>query len=321
MAVRQAAKRSTGAASGTKPARRKAPPAPQTSPDELTAEIRRWLGEASWLSAAALKKLLPKAHHAAGLGIARDLAARGDLYRYSKGAMEHFFAQDPIAKLETLVPALLDGEALATSELKENVERAAPGMSQLLPEWLKSAVARRVVFEHSPPATKPKGKNQKTYALRPDLRALLRKSLVALGKDLEAADAASIPRESVLEFLATALSIDQPERAPSPERAGGAPSPTEASEPSALREPFLAALRHLAVKNGSGALLSVRQLRAEAGIDKQAFDKTALALSREGAVVLHHHDHPASLPESERSLLIRDAKGTHYVGIALRGNS
>jgi hypothetical protein len=36
---------------------------------------------------------------------------------------------------------------------------------------------------------------------------------------------------------------------------------------------------------------------------------------------LHHHDHAASLPESERNLLIRDASGTHYVGIALRGNS
>jgi hypothetical protein len=308
-AATKSAATKSGMAKPRAPARRKAAPVSLLSRGELASEIRRSLAEASWLSAAALKKLLPRAQQADGLEIARHLAAQGEIFRYSKGSKEHFFAHDPIAKLEVVVPALLASQALPERELKDSAEREAPGLSQLLPEWLKSAVARRVVFEHVS-TDKAKGKKPKTYSTQPDLRSLLAKSLTAIAKELEATDAANIPRESVLEFLASELGVKQA-------RAAAPKSP----EVRALREPFLAALRRLAAKDGAGALLSVRQLRSESGIDKSAFDTTALALSREGAIVLHHHDHAASLPESERNLLIRDASGTHYVGIALRGNS
>jgi len=304
-----AAKRTGGAAKPSKPGGRKTPPVQVLlSQEELAHEIRRWLGEASWLPATELKKRLPKAQQPEGLARARDLASRGELYRYLKGKTEHFFAQDPLERLERLVPELLEPEALPLSELIARLDRAAPGVTQLLTEWLKNAVARRLVFEHATKAIKSKAKQEKKYSTRPDLRSLLKKSLAALDTELKNTDAANVSRERVFELLATELGV---------KLRGYVPSP-EVVEKSGLRESFLNALHRLAAKNGAGALLSVRQLRAESGIDKQAFDAAALALSREGAIVLHHHDHAAALPESERSLLIRDAGGTHYVGIALR---
>jgi hypothetical protein len=53
-------------------------------------------------------------------------------------------------------------------------------------------------------------------------------------------------------------------------------------------------------------------------LDKEHFDRLALELSREGIVTLHHHDFPASLSPSERTELVQDERGTHYVGIAIR---
>jgi hypothetical protein len=64
--------------------------------------------------------------------------------------------------------------------------------------------------------------------------------------------------------------------------------------------------------------LPIRELRARARLDKSDFDAAALDLSREGLVVLHHHDHPGSLSEAEQRALVRDASGTHYVGVARR---
>jgi len=87
------------------------------------------------------------------------------------------------------------------------------------------------------------------------------------------------------------------------------------------REVFLEALRRFAADNPSGALLPVAELRARAGLGKQDFDAAALALSREGLLVLHRHDHAASLSEAEQNALVRDALGRHYIGVALRGSA
>jgi hypothetical protein len=63
-------------------------------------------------------------------------------------------------------------------------------------------------------------------------------------------------------------------------------------------------------------LLHVRDLRARTPLDKERFDAAALALSREGLAVLHHHDHPAGLSEEERRSLVADGRGVFYIGIA-----
>jgi hypothetical protein len=77
----------------------------------------------------------------------------------------------------------------------------------------------------------------------------------------------------------------------------------------------LTALRELASREPSGALLSVRALRGLCSLPKTQFDTVVLRLSRAGRVMLHHHDFPASLPEADRAELIVDERGTYYIGI------
>jgi hypothetical protein len=70
---------------------------------------------------------------------------------------------------------------------------------------------------------------------------------------------------------------------------------------------------------GAGGLLSVREVRGEAGLVKELFDRAALALMKERRVVLHYHDFPASLSDAERQQMVRQQLGekvTYYVGIA-----
>jgi pterin-4a-carbinolamine dehydratase len=81
------------------------------------------------------------------------------------------------------------------------------------------------------------------------------------------------------------------------------------------------ALRHLASNEPEGAVLSVPELRDRAGLDKERFDAAVLALEQADELVLHHHDFPASLSESDRAELVHDGRGTYDVGVAPRGRS
>lgn len=79
----------------------------------------------------------------------------------------------------------------------------------------------------------------------------------------------------------------------------------------------LSALGELVSREPPGSLLSIRALRtAVQPLPKPRFDAAVLRLSRAGKVILHHHDFPTSLPEAERAMLVRDERGTHYIGIA-----
>jgi hypothetical protein len=283
--------------------RTRAAPAPPLSADELTRKVLQLLDEGSSLTAAALRRALPKAQQGEGLAVARELAARGRCHRLVKGPKEQFFARDPIATLERLVPTVVGTVALSAKDIKARVESAATGHGQLLSEWLKGAVGRGLLFEQAPRSARGK---TKTFSTRPDLRLLLKKSLAGLKAELCKADAAGLSRADVAQFLATEVG------------ASSAGLEAAASGPDVQREQFLRALRQLESTSPPGALLSVRELRADAALDKRQFDAMALALSREGAIVLHHHDHAGALPEAERALLVEDARGTHYVGIALR---
>ena len=80
----------------------------------------------------------------------------------------------------------------------------------------------------------------------------------------------------------------------------------------------LAAVGKLAALQPEGALLSVRDLRATMTLPKARFDAAVLRLAKAEEVVIHFHDYPASLTEVERAALVKDAQGTHYVGIAPR---
>jgi hypothetical protein len=67
-----------------------------------------------------------------------------------------------------------------------------------------------------------------------------------------------------------------------------------------------------------GALVTARELRRVANLDKNQFDQTVLGLARQGRLMLHRHDHASGLSASERDELVTDGLGTYYVGMALR---
>ena len=96
----------------------------------------------------------------------------------------------------------------------------------------------------------------------------------------------------------------------------GRPRSTQATP--ATVEQVRKAIQRMTNEKPPGALLSVRELRGRLALDKDTFDEAVLALHAAARIVLHHHDFPASLGETERGKLVRDARGVHYVGLALR---
>jgi hypothetical protein len=284
-----------------KPGGKKKQAAPPLSDEELAARVRDAL-RGKGLKHTELSKIFGKVEGARALQFARDRAAVGDLFTARKGKDEWFFNEDPIATLDRVVPELLRRKGrLPAKELKALLDEAAPGHAALLPDWQKGAMARGLVFE----LTLPGPPRVKVLSAEPDLKVSLGKALGELHKALPALERHGISRQRVLEFLGAELKLE------------AAPAAAKRSS----REVFLDALRRLAADNPRGALLPVRELRARAGLAKQDFDAAALDLSKEGLLVLHHHDHAAALSEAEQSGLVRDALGRHYVGIALRGSA
>lgn len=276
--------------------------------EELVRVVREALAAMPGLKRTQLKKALPKPFqhvHERALSVLREFAARGEIHRWSKGSVERFYVRDPIAVLDDVVPRELVFGPLDARALKDRIELAAMGHGELVKEWLRSALARGVVFEHAPASPRSKAKR---YGREPDMRLLLKTPLAALRKALVGLDARGIARSQVAAALLAELGISA--APPSPASNGG-------TNQGAKRE-LLDALAKLAAENPPGALLSVRELRRRISMGKGLFDATALSLSKEGAVSLHYHDHPASLPENERNELVQDGRGGHYVGIAPR---
>jgi hypothetical protein len=283
-----------------------APVEPPLSNEQLSERIREVL-QARALTKAELPKKLglsSKVDATRSLDVARELARKGDLHRFAKGAVEVFFGDDPVAELDRLVPVLLRQQGpLGATALKKAVKSALPGHDALLADWLKSAISRGVLYESG----KPKLLSPEPPA--PDLDKLLKKELAALKKQVAALETKGIARELIATFLRNALALGTERAAP----------PVAGARSS--REVFLDALQRLAADSPEGALLPVRELRARAGLGKQDFDAAALALSKEGLLVLHYHDHASALSEAEQNALVRDALGRHYVGVALRGSA
>jgi len=97
--------------------------------------------------------------------------------------------------------------------------------------------------------------------------------------------------------------------------------PTPPVAAASERELVLGGLRELVAREGSGALIAIRKLRAAVPLAKERFDAVLLELSGEDAIILHHHDYVASLSAEEREMLVVDKYGNNYVGVALRGGT
>jgi hypothetical protein len=109
------------------------------------------------------------------------------------------------------------------------------------------------------------------------------------------------------------------------ERAGVALGVSRATAATTTPIPdLLDLLRELDPVAERGGLVGTRDLRraaerlASTRLDKRAFDEAVLALSRQGRLSLHRHDHASALSEKERDELVTDGAGNHYVGVAIR---
>jgi hypothetical protein len=272
---------------------------------ELGARVRAAAAERALSKAELPKRLgaLNKVDTARALDIARELARKGELHRFAKGTSETFYREDPVSTLDRAVPELLRRQGpLGATALKREVKAALPGHDGFFGEWLKPALARGVIYEGGTP------KVLSPDPPIPDLEKLLGTKIVALAKQMAAVEARGIARDLISDFVRSKLALDprQPD------------APAAPTTPSSSREVFLEALRRFAADSPKGALLPVRELRARAGLAKKDFDAAALALSKEGLLVLHHHDHASALSQAEQDALVRDAVGRHYIGVALR---
>ncbi len=280
-------------------ARKKKPKAPVVEPSdsELATLVKDAVSVNSGVTATSLKKALakfPPSVRSRALDVARTLTTRGELVRWAKGTKECFFDKEPVEALERLVLEALDAGPLLESELKKRIVLLCPAHAELLAEWKKGALARRVVFAH--PA--------KRLGKTPDVRAALAKPLAELEKALDKLQQLGVSRCDALAVLLEVLQV------------AANPRPADAPQ---TKLAFLNALGQLASESPPGTLLSIRELRARAGLDKGIFDGLVLALATEGKVTLHYHDYPDSLTAAERDQLVKDARGTVYVGIAPRG--
>ncbi len=257
------------------------------------------VAKASTVKHTEFKKALPKtnkAQEADALAVARSLVERGALYRWAKGKSEWFFASEPVAALEKAARAALAGGPLAADALQRRLTAETSVPKECFSEWKKGALARNTLFEIGTSA------KTKHLALEPDLRVALKVAVAAVQKGLKDLESKGIARERAAAVLWEELGLPDP-----------APS-----SPAHDREAFLRELRAFASMHPSGTLLPVGDLRSRLALDKVHFDETAIALARDGTVVLHHHDYPASLVAEDRNKLVRDPGGTYYVGIALK---
>lgn len=288
----------------------------QVVPSDLQEFVREAVSSAPGSTPAQIVKALPASYRGLAIAIraaAEALADAGELFRHFKTKTTPlFFSADPLAALDAAVPPRLTERVLDKDELKRLVDDVTPGHGVVLDAWLKRALQRGTLHEHAP---KTKGDKRKWYGRDPDLRKLFAPVFTALSKARDGLDQRAIPRERLAKLLLEELGV-------SLEGAGatGAHAPGSAANGNA-RTQFISALAALGAENPRQALLSVRDLRSRVGLGKEQFDALALDLMRDGVISLHHHDHPASLPEGERRQLIQDARGTFYVGIAPRSKS
>lgn len=233
---------------------------------------------------------------------------RGALFNLGTTSAPKLTSRDPGPWLDDVVARALADGPLPRPKLAAKVKQLEPGLEAALPAWVDAAIARGLVFEHPGP---------KAGATRlgleppppPDPRPLLAKVLKELRLVLEKGAAQGFSPRALVETLVAEVGVEL----------GGVPSSAAAEpDPADDQRLVLEALRELAAEKPQGSLLSVRDLRLRVALDKERFDRAALALSASRRAVLHYHDFPASLSDEEREGLVRDARGKYYVGIALR---
>ncbi|MEW6264383.1 MAG: hypothetical protein AB1641_15035 [Thermodesulfobacteriota bacterium] len=238
-----------------------------------------------------------------------ELVRAGAIHKWQPDQTIYYAAFDPEAAARRQMLAAMAGRRLSARELAVKV-KGLPGYSKTqkyVKEHLKPVLATGQAFLH-PPAGREKIAR---YAIEPPppgpYLTKIVKEIQAVGLKLNQ------PLETVYQALRPmlGLSFPKPLQPPPPETGTLVRSH---QEPERL---ILAGMVKIEPKARQRALVSLRDLRRSVDLSKEQFDKTVLDLARTGKVVLHYHDYPSSLSETEREELVRDSLGTYYIGIVL----
>src|SRR5262245_60853704 len=180
--------------------------APRIMPGDLEGTIREAVQTAPGSTGAQLMKQLPASYRGfskEAQACAVRLASAGELNRHLKGKTALFFPADPIATLDSAVPAPLAKEVLDKDGLKRLAERVAPGHVVALDPCLRRALELKLLYEQAPVI---KG-SKKRYGPQPDLRKLVGPLITAVRKARDKLDAQGIPRERLAELLLSELGV------------------------------------------------------------------------------------------------------------------
>lgn len=287
--------------------------APRVVPDDLAAVVGEALAASPGIKSTQLKKALPKPYQpftAEAVAALRQLADSGTVKVFRKGSSELFFPAEPLTVLDQAIFGRIPEGPLEKQALKDLANDTAPGYAVVFEDWLKSAVAGKRLYEYAPVP----GSKKKRYGTEPDVRKSLGPLLAALQKALLNTAALGISKERVAAVLLSELGVEAPVGAPASRGA----TASNGAKSNGAQSRFMAALGELIAEKPREALWPVRELRKRLPLSKAEFDALALQLMAEGAITLHHHDHARAMPEAERSQLVEDARGTHYIGIAPR---
>ena len=293
------------------------PPSPETREAVLNA-IRV---TAEPVTASQIAKLLAPPHklvEARVIPILEEYADAATLHRFppkTARGKPRYWDRDIRDLGSLLVTAAL---AKKGPQSKADLRKAAKQLSDV--EF--HAVFQRLIelhslFEHPP---LPKKKSTLFGSRPPAPEAYLKDVGTQLTKVVAQLEAAAVPRDELRRALvqlveATGISFGTT-TTPS---TVATPPPDNREQPVHEESVDLVSLMsRIEPAADNGALVTARNLRRAANLEKSEFDRAVLDLARQGRLTLHRHDFATSLTEAERDELVTDGAGTFYVGMALR---
>jgi hypothetical protein len=251
------------------------------------------------------------------LPLLEERAARGELHAFPPATAKgkpRYWDRDESEFARLAIVALLDKKGPQT---KAAALKAAKGLSAAVAAGaLQSLLDTRRVCEHPPIG---KTKTSKLGTKPPAPEPYLKEVSSQLATVVSRLTSMGVRRETLLEAVVAMMAQCGLPLPLSPPPVGNAAS-NESTTPSIAPLDLILLMTQLEPGAEQGALVSARDLRRVANLDKSRFDRAVLDLARAGRLMLHRHDHASSLSAAERDELVTDGTGTYFVGMAIRRN-
>lgn len=265
----------------------------QTTPEPLTAkQLAQRLGGPLKFTERELNPLL-QACVAEGKVFLLPAATPRGAPRYAAFDLQAF-------RRRQIVQAASSGTPQTAAQLKKSVKGISDAEFASL---LAALLAEHVLYRHPPYGIR----KQEAFACQPPQPELyLAEWRAPLAKLVTELTSAGIDRQQLTQAFARLLEDV------------GLPLTLHSSPRTAAVPDLLSLMRQIEPAADQGALVTFRELRRAAPLDKGTFDAAVLELARQGRLMLHRHDHPAGLAPRERDQLVTDGAGNYYVGAAIR---